>query len=236
MDPLMQVRPNIMIDAGANYGVFTILLNKYYINATRSLCIEPDSRVFPFLYRNIVDAGFSNHCTPLNVMLGETDGPALFLENLAGSLDSRTAGIGTIEDYTEKHLECATIDTLAKHYLTDVTEKRLLLKIDVQGADIAVLRGARSLISEAPSALVLIELDPGVTPDWKTREVFDLFKAIGFNSIRNLGESNQVWSEAELMENLTDYANFEKLCDKLLIKASYTNLLLVKHSVASTLT
>jgi len=50
----------VFVDAGANFGIYTLLASKIVGEAGRVISFEPSSRVFPVLRRNITLNGFKN--------------------------------------------------------------------------------------------------------------------------------------------------------------------------------
>jgi FkbM family methyltransferase len=148
-----------VIDAGANWGYFTLLAAARVAPAGRVLALEPDPRVFDLLQRNLALNDFP-HVTALAVAAGRSSGTLTLqgyeegAENRGVSRVSDTAGGGK-STFT---VRSEAIDDLADaHGLARVD----LLKIDVEGAEDGVLAGMSRGLMAGRYARVLIELHPG---------------------------------------------------------------------------
>ncbi len=224
---LGKVEPNLLIDAGASYGIFTVLIRSFYIENIPTFCIEPDSRVFPFLDKNI-KALNKTDCVAIRGMVGEREQKGVFMENRYGSLDSRGAAVGDLYEYEETVVPQFSIDSLVDEKCHSSKRDKVLIKIDVQGMDIEALKGASKLLSNANTAVIILEVTPDGIPAWDPKEAFELIRKLGITKIKNLGESNIDWHEADLRD-IEDYENFATLCGRISKDPwGYTNLALLK--------
>jgi FkbM family methyltransferase len=180
--------PATVIDCGADVGVFCrLLLSKLAPEKVdRVLAVEPNDRSFALLQRNLSD-----------------DNMTLFF----GAV-SDCAGFGRLvtPDYSDgdhaKFLEVCAEDTGLPVFTVDelgiTPGSAIALKIDVEGAELDVLKGAAATLGAAPGFVAQIEAHPdvarrtGVDPieflrfcnsikpcEWrayneKTRESFDI--------------------------------------------------------------
>ena len=224
---LGKLAPDLLIDAGASYGIFTVLIRSFYIENIPTFCIEPDSRVFPFLEKNLKGLNKTD-CVVIRGMVGECEQKGVFRENRYGSLDSRGAEVGDLEEYEETVVPSFSIDSLVYEKYHSSKKDRVLIKIDVQGLDIEALRGASKLLSNANTAVIILEVTPDVIPAWDPKKFFELTRKLGITKIKNLGESNIDWNEADLCD-IQDYENFAILCGRISKEPwGYTNLALLK--------
>ncbi|MHC4938487.1 MAG: FkbM family methyltransferase [Planctomycetota bacterium] len=135
-----QIRPgDVFWDVGAHFGYYTLVA----ANAgARVHAFEPDPDNRKFLERHVrwnrLDARV--HA----VALGENDGTATF----GGGRGSggRSIGGGSLE------VEVRRADALVE---SGAVERPDFVKIDVQGAEESVLRGARAVLSAAPIGAVM---------------------------------------------------------------------------------
>ncbi len=145
--PFLVDRRRNAIDAGANKGVYTYFIAQY---ARHTYAYEPNPKMFAILRRN-VGAGV----TASPVALGDTSGPAVLrVPLLAKGHSNQGASLSAVkvaENFTPVTVETARIDDLG---LSDIG----FIKIDVEGFEDAVLRGARRTIErDRPNLLVEIE-------------------------------------------------------------------------------
>ncbi|NMC63354.1 MAG: FkbM family methyltransferase, partial [SAR324 cluster bacterium] len=142
---------SIVVDVGAHYGYFSMLAAS---RATRGrvIAIEPVSENLWLLNKNAEDNGF-NTIETHNVAVSDHDGVVLF--HIADASDycaiSEHPNTTTIEERT---LPCKTLDSILNGCKVD------LLKIDTEGHEIEVLRGASRLLRANPHAKLLIKFNP----------------------------------------------------------------------------
>ena len=163
-----QLRPGaVVVDAGANWGYFTLIAAAAAGPSGRVIALEPDPRQYPILARNVDLNGF------LNVdALPSAAGAAAGRLTLTGYADTEanrgTSSIAMGDDSTSPRFEvdCTTIDALtARHASVDV------VKIDVEGAEDLVLEGMREGLAAKRYRAILLELHPmllearGVAPE-----------------------------------------------------------------------
>jgi len=135
------------IDAGANKGVYTYFIAKY---ARHTYAYEPNPKMFAILQRNV---GPGVSVSP--IALGDTTGQAVLrvplLDKGHSNQGASLSAVKVPANFTPVTVETARIDDLG---LTDIG----FIKIDVEGFEDAVLRGARQTIArDRPALLVEIE-------------------------------------------------------------------------------
>lgn len=136
-----------VIDAGANAGLYTILAARW---CNRVVAAEPSPRELAKLRRNIAINGFTN-VTVLPAALGATAGRATLRVSSAFNAGHNTLAPRFAYDQTaleaEMEVPVTTIDSL--NLPAD------LIKIDVEGAEVDLLRGAwRTLRTYRPTLII----------------------------------------------------------------------------------
>lgn len=160
------------VDVGANIGFFTLIasLTKPGIKV---IAFEPNPKNFRILNENIVANGFKNiHCEPLalsdcvgtaTLYLNKSDMSASLLPDFQDDFNPATDSVQTqtttLDCYFEKH----------------GARRPLVLKIDVEGHEVAMLRGSRRMLADYAPDVILEVLKP--YPD----EVNVLFKQLGYH-------------------------------------------------------
>ncbi len=146
--PLLSRRKGVAVDAGANKGVFLYHLSRTY---ERVYGFEPLPQLATYL-KEAAPANVTIHGAALSNAPGTATLrlPRGFIE--LGSLESHTSETWTTAAPIEEHdVELKTLDSLG---LRDVA----LMKIDVEGHELAVLEGARETLSRyRPTVLVEVE-------------------------------------------------------------------------------
>jgi len=143
-----------VVDVGANIGDSAAAL--LAVPRTRVLAIEGDERFFRLLTAN--SAQWPDRLTPVQCLLGERS------EVLAATIDARR-GTGRLLPGEDRVVLRSLAEVVDEH--PEFRDARLV-KIDTDGFDIAILRGARPWLAVARPVL-FFEYDPHfwrpITPD-----------------------------------------------------------------------
>jgi FkbM family methyltransferase len=146
------IRPgDVVLDIGAAVGYYTLLSAKLVGSSGRVVSFEPDSTNLQFL-RSHVEQNRLEQVTILPIAVADETGTARF----GGGTGT---GTGRLCDNG--------VDQVAVRRLDDVAAEMDLrpqhLKIDVEGAELAVLRGGRQLIEKHKPTIFLSTHD-GIVP------------------------------------------------------------------------
>jgi FkbM family methyltransferase len=148
-------RARCFIDIGANCGVYTVL--GCTVNpSVRVVAVEPVPKVCAALANNVRQNGYDSRVTVLNLALGDSNGTVSFHE-----ADNASMGSLALEGYKGQRgrviqVKCRTLDSV-------VEELRLepdFLKIDVEGFEHVVLKGASEVLTRFRPRIIL-EANPG---------------------------------------------------------------------------
>ncbi|WP_187152668.1 FkbM family methyltransferase [Acidianus manzaensis] len=135
----------VVVDVGANVGIYSLIAAKY---AERVFAIEANPEIIPILNYNITLNDFKN-VTVINKAVSDSEGKVkLYLgkaHEVSSILPSFMEGY-TYSKYVE--VESTTLDNL----LSGVSVN--LLKIDVEGAEVNVLRGAKETLKKAKRIII----------------------------------------------------------------------------------
>ena len=126
--------PPTLVDIGAHHGVYAILLGEIIRQRNGTvIAIEPDPHAFEVLCRNVKMNGLENTVVCENVAVMERAGSFRF------SSEGEQSHIAEAEKSRGVSVAATTLATiLEKHSIANVD----LLLIDVEGAELNVLRGA----------------------------------------------------------------------------------------------
>ena len=146
------LRPGMtFIDVGANKGDFTLLAARLAGSRGTVISIEPEPENHLILQRSIELNDYTN-IRVLNIALSDRDGTAnLQIGSTSGShtLSPEFTGLRTVVVPT------ITLDgVVAEQQLGSVE----MIKIDVQGLELAVLRGASQTLRANPGIILLLDL------------------------------------------------------------------------------
>lgn len=195
---------DVCIDAGANFGYFTLLMSALSGHTGTTIAVEPNPGIARLL-------GFSKnlHAFPFQVsqvaLAGENGKLTLSIpENNYG--DAST--VDRFGDYKLKlekiKVQAVTIDKLVK----DLGLKRIdVIKMDVEGAENLLFKGMQQTIAANPELKIFMEYTPYLYSD--TRDFTEyLFKNFAITRIKDVAEPQLLGeNDIEILLNLKDHTD-----------------------------
>jgi FkbM family methyltransferase len=154
------------IDVGAHIGYHALLMSKIVGPAGMVVAFEPFADSFKFLQENALLNSASN-LKPQNMAVGERDEEL----HLSFSAEEELTMTPSVAAYAVKgrkdivNVPAVSLDS----YLEGLSRTPNLIQIDVEGAELSVLRGAEATLQRAHPKL-LIEVH-----GWETRARLDVF-------------------------------------------------------------
>lgn len=165
---------DVLIDCGANAGLFTCLAAARGVPA---IAIEPYPPNLAILYRNIEENRFAVPVEVFPVALGERPGIASLFGRGQGA--SLVKGWGGLPSYDSNKVSVLPLDAIVGRRFDGA---RILLKIDVEGGEWSLLRGAAHLLDQRPRVLMELSFSrnhpDGHHPAF--HQVLDLFWKRGY--------------------------------------------------------
>jgi len=192
----------VFVDVGASLGQYTFFANKH-MNEGEIFAIEADSIRFEELKRNCRkwECLSSNKLTALFAAICEKDGKETFYatnSTKSGGLFKRAFGSESA-NWCENVVDSFRLDSLFKDSSPD------FVKIDVEGAELRVLKGATRILSEGKTSF-LIEVHSGVDPEGQRNpaEVFKFMESFGY-SYSNFHGRYLFFKKETIKENIPKY-------------------------------
>lgn len=140
------LRPDdVFFDIGANVGAYTLLASGEV--GAKTISVEPVPSTFKYLSDNILINKLEKKVELLNIGLGNNFGTIRFTKSLDTVNHVATEG------------EADTIDVTIKKMDEITTLIPLLIKIDVEGFETEVLKGAKNILSNENLKAIIIELN-----------------------------------------------------------------------------
>ncbi len=176
---------SLVFDVGANVGQSAIKFKEAFPD-TRLYCFEPVKRTFDVLKKNT--AVFSDifcHNFALSSSYGEA--------TIYVTSQSTTSSLIKPTDFLRS--EVVDIQTINRFVLENHIERIDLLKIDTEGFDLNVLKGAENMLSTGQISFVLIEVgfQPGDTSHVLLEDISSYLFAKGF-ALFGIYEQRLEWS------------------------------------------
>jgi FkbM family methyltransferase len=145
---------DIALDIGAHYGIYSVLMAAKCGVTGHVVAFEPDPHVQEILKRNLSLNPDVKRPIVEAVACSDIDGEAILFSGGGHNAQSSLARTGARLIAEEIHVRTVSLDG----YLTAHGLNPNVVKIDAEGAEIRILKGARELL--ASDAEVLCELHP----------------------------------------------------------------------------
>jgi FkbM family methyltransferase len=170
----------VLVDVGANVGLYTCYaLSK----GLRTISFEPSQRNLRYLYRNIFENGWEDLCEVWPVAAASKPGLKVLYDGAGGPAASLISGWAGINPKFSSVVPAIPLDVVVG---TRFRGAKLFVKIDVEGAELEVLRGANELLKRSPPPVWQIE---NCLSEWHPgrfnqnfRSVFELLASHGYEA------------------------------------------------------
>ena len=194
----VRVRPgDVCLDVGANIGFYTCQLARWVGTAGQVHAFEPEPRNVARLTANLELNDLAEQVTVHAAALSDQKGSAAF--NRAAENHSGWGSLERYEDFHSDHIEVDTRtvdDVLDSHGLDEVA----LLKVDVEGTDFAVYRGAAKALGRSAFRFVMAEWNGVWFPEQgrSFRDFTNHFGEFGYRPIESQRTLADAYQRGEL--------------------------------------
>ena len=208
---------SVFVDVGANFGYYSCMVAKKINGGKggRVFSFEANINAFVLLQKNIMANWIDQSAVSLNhIAISDKEEEVSFKSykyRFGGSQfytsDEDSQLINTMEVLKVK---TRTLDSYLADYRVD------FIKIDVEGAEFKVLRGAENVIKNNRSVKILIEWDNG---QFKGQGV-NISELVDFLKSKNLKPSKLNWEDGSTTDTSYDYllSTGDHLCGVLFTK------------------
>ena len=204
-------KANLFVDIGAHHGYFTCLAN--YSGVPKVISVEPDRLNFKFLKKNVTQNQYVKNSDLINLAVGETKGELEIFGFGTGVSFRKTWG-GNVS----KRRAIVMMDSLDSLLISEIPLENAVVKIDVEGFELLVIKGAINVIKTAKNSTFFVEISllldqnesitkqaaPGV------EQLISIFLSAGYGMFRisELGQNLVLLNNQELdslSRNLQNY-------------------------------
>lgn len=164
---------DVFYDIGANVGAYALIAARVGGPAVRAVAFEPGSETFGVLCENIVLNDAAKQIVPLPVVLGAetTLGSFRYSDLRPGAAMHDSTGTVTNDFVYSQPVLQFRLDDLVRQFALPLPT---LVKLDVDGAEVEVLEGARETLRAAPTRSLMVELGSD------SSDVTELLARLGF--------------------------------------------------------
>jgi FkbM family methyltransferase len=215
---------SVAIDVGANIGLMSLVMSKLVGKTGNVLSFEPGPVSYGLLRRNIYSNVLNGNVDINDVALSDSAGDFNLFINPNGESDNQLHKSFDTYKFREEVERSKFIVKTCKldDYLSDnhvQHENVSFIKIDTQGHDLAVLRGARSFLTSVRKIAVLIEFAPYLKA-WESQSIEEFYSDIISMGFDVYDDSNLKLGKVDLSYLKANYG-MNKI-------GKYTDLLLLK--------
>jgi FkbM family methyltransferase len=158
---------NNCLDVGANFGYFTCIMGRWSPHG-KTIALEPDPKVFALLHDNIYINNLEGVASARNLAAADAEGTLMLHRRVTRSGNTSIARLpeAVVSALGEPPSEafdivCTPIDKLLPEFDGRVD----CIKIDVEGAEPLVVRGAHQTIARNPQISIVMEWSPSQMRD-----------------------------------------------------------------------
>ncbi|WP_304518167.1 FkbM family methyltransferase, partial [Cecembia rubra] len=199
---------NTFIDIGANQGEYALWAARKTTASGKVLAFEPMDEIFSQLKVNIsLNPSYKN--TIEAIQLGLSDNPGEI--NLYGK-EGSNEGVNTIFPSPEhtfliQKIELDTLDNQLEKLQPSWVD---LIKIDVEGAELQVLKGATKSISKfKPSLIIEINKEACQSAGYEADEILEFLKGYGY-AFKQIGLRGKLKSIELIRNNFCNVLAYQK--------------------------
>lgn len=147
------------IDVGANFGLWSFSLSGHF---SRVLGVEPDPRCYQCCERTRAKANLTNVLFD-ELALAEEDGDGMLFASKFHIGDSRTSDPGDEGRINGIPVQLMSFESLVNRHQIDTGH--MFIKLDAQGAEPAIVRGMKSILSKAQDVILFTEIQEKILMD-----------------------------------------------------------------------
>jgi FkbM family methyltransferase len=148
-------------DVGANVGLYSLVAARKVAHG-KVFSFEPCQWTYHRLLRNVELNGLQN-VSAVRAALGEFSGQAILQLNAPGKDGLNTLGRPRHPDSEITGQETVPISTLDEFLAQENVSRVDVMKVDVEGAELSLFHGAKNLLGQDSSPLILYESDAMLT-------------------------------------------------------------------------
>jgi len=190
---LLLTNGSTLIDAGANIGLYSIIGSRLVGPTGKVFSFEPSKSTFNLLLNNIKLNKVKN-IIPINNGLGDNIDESIILShNIEGEAENFI--LKSQNEMSKLGNELIVLDTLDNFQLKNNIKKVDFLKIDVEGYESYIFKGAENLLKNNPEIIILFECADHLAKRALANQadVFDFLNNLGIDIVY-WNEKDKKWS------------------------------------------
>lgn len=179
---------DIAIDVGANFGWYTTLFAQAVDASGRVFAFEPVPSTHERLTENLGLNQLQARVTVVRSAVADAPGTATVY--VFKNLSHACASLSTLNEKDYQAVEAPVIRL--ENYLLDQAVKRIdFLKCDVEGSELAVLKGCGEFLRSPEAPIILVELNEKTTEafGYAKEDIWRYLSEVGYNNFYEIASS-----------------------------------------------
>lgn len=186
---------SIILDVGAQFGLYSMLAARHIGADGRVFAFEPSPETVAVLRRHLTNNGMNGRVEIVQAAVGPEEGEVTFY--MAGTHPSNTLAPTTVDPVklTPVKVKAITVDGFCRQRQLKPT----ILKIDVEGWELQVLRGATEVVQD-PALTICVEMHPYAweSAGYTAADFTSFVEANGFEIVPLTGQSSPLTEYGEV--------------------------------------
>jgi len=200
---------DIVVDVGANIGIYSLILSKLVGEKGRVYSFEPDPDNFSLLLKNMKENNIKN-VIMVNKAISDKEGKQnLYLNKDNSAFHSL---IRYNNNLFEKSIEVGT--TTLDNFFSNLNKKVNFIKMDIEGYEGDALKGAKELLKKSGKIKIIIEFSPEIikNSNFGIKNLLNLLKSYNLE-IRKIDEENKKLNKISDEELAKSPVDMNLLCE-----------------------
>lgn len=176
-----QVSPgDEVLDIGAHIGLFAVAAASLIKPEGKVYAFEPAEETIPLLTKTIILNQAGAFINIVQAAVGEKNGTATFyVSDIRGDNSNSMVSYKADRKLFAREVKLYSIDEFVE---THQLKKLKFIKLDVEGAELDALKGAKeTLIKFRPACIVAIHPEPVLAKSDKLEDIYDLIQNLGYH-------------------------------------------------------
>ncbi len=172
-------KDDVFFDIGSNMGLFSLYASEPVGNKGKIYAFEPTKGIYKRLTENVELNGIKNITT---INKGLSDKKGILNLNISDNGHDAWNSFAKISDEYYKSTENVEVTTLDLFVEENGIKEINLIKLDVEGWELFVLKGGESIIKKSPNTVLLVEFTEENTfaAGYYVHEIYDLLVHWGY--------------------------------------------------------
>jgi len=195
------VKPgSTVVEIGANYGYFALLLGHAVGPEGKVYAFEANPVVYKYFTKSIALNDMQNVIIPKNIAISDQPRNTYIVYNTAdigtGYIINELENLGKLQaPWVYKDIGAVTLSAALPSEVSEVD----LLRMDIEGSEFLVIKGAHDLIEKNPNMVIMMEWDLRYLQRYgNVRELVDFFSKHGYKFWTNEKQGLQAKTAEEM--------------------------------------